>query len=265
VASSVVLRGVALHRGGPAEVRLARREGPIVFVRGAVEARLDELVVVRTDRGVTVATADGRLRVDLVEHVLAAIGGLGVCAGLAIDVIGDELPLLDGGSSELADALARLELPRGRTLRVAREATLEHGRSRYHFAPSSGTRVSVDVDFPAPVGRQRAAWDGEASDFRARIAPARTFGWAHEAEELRRAGRAAAVDLASVLVFDERGPIAGCKPPSEDEPARHKLLDLIGDLAFYGGPPVGLVDAFLPGHGASHAVISRARAERILV
>jgi UDP-3-O-[3-hydroxymyristoyl] N-acetylglucosamine deacetylase len=245
-------------------VILSRQAGPVVLVQRGVEARLSELAPVRTDRGVAVASADGRLRVDLVEHLFAAVGALGVRWGLRIEVQGEELPLLDGGSRAFADALAALDLPSQRALRVTREATLEHGRSRYRFGPLGSPAIRVEVHFPAPVGHQRAAWDGDPDDFRARIAPARTFGWAHEAEELRRAGRAAAVDLASVLVFDDHGPISGCRPPSEDEPARHKLLDLVGDLMLYGGPPLGVVDALAPGHAASHAVFKRARALGIL-
>jgi UDP-3-O-[3-hydroxymyristoyl] N-acetylglucosamine deacetylase len=123
----------------------------------------------------------------------------------------------------------------------------------------------VTIDFPPPVCRQRATWDGDAAAFMARIAPARTFGWAHELDALRAVGRASAVDLASVLVFDERGPISGCRPPEPDEPARHKLLDLVGDLTLHGGPPLGIIDAFAPGHTATHAVVVRALSLGVLV
>jgi UDP-3-O-[3-hydroxymyristoyl] N-acetylglucosamine deacetylase len=242
-----------------------RCEGAIVIAQRGAEARLDELAPVRTDRGVTVATADGRVRVDLIEHLLAAVGGLGIAGGLRIATDADEIPLLDGGARAFVEALATLDLPRGRALRVAREAVIEHGRSIYRFTPSDSVNLSVHVEFPAPVGTQRASWDGDADDFAARIAPARTFGWVHEVEALRASGRAAAVDLASVMVFDERGVIAGCRAPDPDEPARHKLLDLVGDLALHGGPPLGRVEAFLPGHGATHAVVARARALSVLV
>ena len=255
---------MALHRGGPAEVRLVHAEGPVVIAQRGAEARLEALRPVRTSRGVTVASEDGRVRVDLIEHLLAAIGGLGIGGGLRIETDDDEVPLLDGGALRFAEALRTLELPRRRgaavtpLMRVARDATLDHGRSVYRFTTAKETSLRVEVDFPAPVGRQRATWDGEEGDFVARIAPARTFGWTHELEALRAEGRAAEVDLASVLVFDERGPIAGCRPPGPEEPARHKLLDLIGDLALHGGPPIGVIDAFAPGHTATHAVVARA-------
>jgi UDP-3-O-[3-hydroxymyristoyl] N-acetylglucosamine deacetylase len=245
-------------------VRIARAEGPIVFAQRGAEARLAELAPVRTDRGVTASTADGRVRVDLIEHLLAAIGGLGVSGGLRIAIDGDEPPLLDGGAARFAEAIAALDPPRGRRLRVTRAESFEHQRSRYRFAPGPDVHVRVVIDFPAPVGRQEAAWDGDAGDFARRIAPARTFGWRHELDALRAAGRAAEIDLASVLVFDGERVLAGCRPPDHDEPARHKLLDLVGDLALHGGPPIGSIEAELPGHTATHAVVARAIAVGVL-
>ncbi len=245
-------------------MRISAAKGPVRLVQRGAEARLDELRPIRTDRGVTVATEDGRVRVDLIEHLLAAVGGLGVAGDLVIEA-GEEIPLLDGGALRFAEAIAGLDLPRrtGR-LHVLREAEIAHERSVYRFSPGPSPAVRVDVDLPAPVGRQRASWEGDPLDFVARIAPARTFGWAHELDALRAAGRAAEVDLGSVLVFDGEGPLAGCRPPGPDEPARHKLLDLIGDLALYGGPPAGSVDASLPGHTATHAVTARALSMGVL-
>ncbi len=247
--------------------RGAAGTGIVLAQRGA-EARLDELRPERTDRGVTLATPDGRVCVDLVEHLLAAVGGLGIAGRLRVEVEGDELPLLDGGALRFAETLARLALPLHapdeRPIQVTRPAVFEHGRSAYRFAPGPRPSLHVEVDFPAPVGQQRATWDGAIASFLARVAPARTFGWAHEIDALRAAGRAAGVDLASVLVFDARGSIPGCRPSGPDEPARHKLLDLIGDLTLRGALPRGQIHATAPGHTATHAVISRALAEGVL-
>jgi UDP-3-O-[3-hydroxymyristoyl] N-acetylglucosamine deacetylase len=263
--ASVTLRGVALHCGHTTEVSLSTHPGPLVLVQHGVRSRLRDLRVVRADRGVTVASEDGRVRVDLVEHLFAAVGGLGIIAGLRVDVVGTELPLLDGGARAYAEALVPFRLPRHRSLSIAREATLRHGDAEYRFAPAAAVRVAVAVRFPSPVGRQAASWDGDPDDFRERIAPARTFGWARDVAALRAAGRAASVDLASVLVFGDDAPLPGCAAPGHAEPARHKLLDLIGDLALYGGPPKGVVDASLPGHAATHAVMALALAAGVLV
>ncbi|MFS8068294.1 MAG: UDP-3-O-acyl-N-acetylglucosamine deacetylase, partial [Byssovorax sp.] len=215
-----VLRGVALHRGGPAAVRLARAAGPITLVQRGAEAPLAELHVARADRGVTLASADGRIRVDLVEHLLAALGGLGVGAGVQITIDDDELPLLDGGALRFAEAILELGVPREpapRSLVITRRASIARGDAVYDLAPGSDVELRVEVEFRAPVGRERAAWRGDAADFLARIAPARTFGWADEHAALLASGRARAVDLDAVLVFDERGAIDGCRPAGEAE------------------------------------------------
>ena len=262
-----ILRGVALHRGGPAEVRLARAAGPITLAQRGAEAPLAQLHVARADRGVTLASADNRVRVDLVEHLFAALGGLGVSAGVQIAVDDDELPLLDGGALRFAEAILALEVPREparRALVITRRASIARGAAVYELAPGPDVELGVDVEFRAPVGRESAAWRGDAADFLARIAPARTFGWADEHAALLASGRAAAVDLDAVLVFDERGAIPGCRPAAKDECARHKLLDLIGDLAIHGGPPRGSITASHPGHAATHAVVAEALALGVL-
>jgi UDP-3-O-[3-hydroxymyristoyl] N-acetylglucosamine deacetylase len=262
-----VLRGVALHRGGPAEVRLDAAPGPITIAQRGAEASLDELHVARADRGVTLASADGRVRVDLVEHLFAALGGLGVGAGVRIAIDDDELPLLDGGARRFAEAILALgfaEAPSPGALVITRNASISRGNALYEFAPGPDVALRVDVEFRAPVGRESAEWRGDASDFLERIAPARTFGWADEHAALLASGRAASVDLDAVLVFDERGAIPGCRPASKSEVARHKLLDLIGDLAIHGGPPRGAITASHPGHAATHAVVAEALALGVL-
>jgi UDP-3-O-[3-hydroxymyristoyl] N-acetylglucosamine deacetylase len=265
LAATLELRGVALHRGGPVAVRLSRAPGPLVIEQRGAEAELHELGVIRADRGVTIASADERIRLDLVEHLFAAVGGLGVGAGLRIATDDAELPLLDGGARRYAEALTALAIPRApRPLFIARDAALRHGDSVYRFSPGDVPRLRVEVAFRPPVGEQSAAWEGDAGEFVKRIAPARTFGWADEYAALRAAGRAASVDLDSVLVFDGAGVLPGCRPAEPTEAARHKLLDLIGDLALHGGPPRGHLEAFAPGHTATHTIVVEALARGVL-
>ncbi|HVY48608.1 MAG TPA: UDP-3-O-acyl-N-acetylglucosamine deacetylase, partial [Minicystis sp.] len=171
-----VLEGAALHRGVRTRCALARADGAITIAQRGAEASIDELVVVGADRGGTVATRDGRVRVELVEHLFAALGGLGVRDGVRVDVEGDELPLLDGGARAFADALLELDPPRAPPrLEIARAATLTSGRASYAFWPGDAVELDVAVDFRAPIGRTSARWSGDAADFVARIAPARTF------------------------------------------------------------------------------------------
>jgi UDP-3-O-[3-hydroxymyristoyl] N-acetylglucosamine deacetylase len=267
-AKGVELVGVALHGGHPSRIVLTRAVGPIVLARHGAEARLDELCATRTDHGVTAASADGRIAIDLVEHLLAALGGLGVREGVRVSVDDGEPPLLDGGARRFAEALvaigAPLEAPPG--LRITRPATLSGGgASTYRFLPGTRTRLHVAVRFRAPIGDEEASWDGDPRDFLERIAPARTFGWVDEHAALLAKGRARGVDLDGVLVLSDAGPVAGCRPNEPGEIARHKLLDLIGDLTLHGGVPEGTIEAFAPGHGATHRVMAEALRTGILL
>ena len=230
---------------------------------GAVPVRA--LSVARADQGVTL-TDGANLRVDLVEHLLAAFGGLGVRRGALVLVEGPEVPLLDGGARHFTDAIIRAELPRAEPeFAVTRAAEIRVGESTYRFAPGSAVAIDVEVAFDHPaIGVDRASWEGDADDFLRRIAPARTFGFARDAEGLRARGRAIGLDLEAVIVFTGRGVLAGCRPPEPNEIARHKLLDLVGDWACYGGPPLGRVRALRPGHARTHEAVRRALDEGIV-
>ena len=111
---------------------------------------------------------------------------------------------------------------------------------------------------------RRAAWDGDPDDFRERIAPARTFCFAHEVEELARAGLASHVTPEMVVVIGAEILAAG-RPFQPDEPARHKVLDLAGDLFLYGGPPRGHVAAYRPGHWSTHRAMQLALESGVIV
>lgn len=256
---------MGLHSGEPCTVALLRVPGPAALSQGAARAELSELVVASTARATTVEAKGGALRVGTVEHALAALAGLGVREGIELQVEGPELPLLDGGALAWCEAIARLAPAAGPPLlRVTRPATYEVGPSRFELAPGDGgIDVSVHVELDArfePVAR----WLGDPGDFVARIAPARTFALAHEVEELARRGLARQADPASVVVLMPDGVLSSGRPFAPDEPARHKLLDLMGDLYLRGGPPVGRLHAVRPGHAANARAIRRALEDGVL-
>jgi UDP-3-O-[3-hydroxymyristoyl] N-acetylglucosamine deacetylase len=266
VTRQVIVKGVGLHTGSPARVTLDARPGPVRFVVKDGEAALKDLSVVSTHRATTVEACGAGFRAQTVEHALAAFAGLGVYSGVAIALDGLEMPLLDGGARAWCDALRRLgaeaEAPR---LRVAREAVVHVGSSRYELTPSDATEVEVYLELDDPRLARHARWGGDPDDFCTRIAPARTFAFAREIDELLRRGLARHVDPASVVLIAPEAIHHAGRPFSSDEPARHKLLDLIGDLYLHGGPPLGRVCAVRPGHSANTRAILEARADGVLV
>jgi UDP-3-O-[3-hydroxymyristoyl] N-acetylglucosamine deacetylase len=266
--SEIRVDGVGLHSGAPVRVLLRRRAGPVTLAAGGLEARVDQLSVASTARATSVEAHDGALRVGTVEHAFAALAGLGVYEGLALSVDGPELPLLDGGSAAWCDAIERLGVTSRRPrLRVARKAVLEVGASRYEFAP--GARVEVEVrleldGFDEARVAPEARWNGESDDFRLRIAPARTFVLARDIGDLVAGGLARHVEPGSVVVLAPEAILHAGRAFSPDEPARHKLLDLLGDLYLSGGPPLGHLRVVRPGHAANAVAARRARAEGIV-
>jgi UDP-3-O-[3-hydroxymyristoyl] N-acetylglucosamine deacetylase len=258
--------GQGLHTGALGAVGFEKRAGGVVVRAGASEVAIEALRVVGTARSTTVASADEAIRFATFEHVMAALGGLGIHEGVAIVIEGEEAPLADGGARQYADALAALGLARSAPrLRVARDGDIAIGTSRYELRCGEGIAVEVEVDFDRPGLAKTASWAGDSEDFLARIAVARTFGFEREVEELMARGLASHVTPESVVVIGAERVLSSGTPFAADEPARHKLLDLVGDLYLHGGPPIGSVRAVRPGHAATHEAMRRALAEGLVI
>ena len=260
IRQAALLEGVGVHSGEA--VRLRIRGAPpgagIVFIRRdvscAVRATLEN--VRSTRRGVTLG--DG-VTVASVEHLLAAAAGLGI-DNLQVEVDGPELPALDGSAAGYVAALAGAGIvEQEENARVIELGDVEVtvGGGRAVTRPAERFRVRYTVDLPPPLGRQVATAD--LSVFATAIAPARTWGFVGEAAALRAAGLARGAGLGNVLVIAADGYL---NPPRfTDEPARHKILDLLGDLALLGARLRGYVEVVRGGH-ALHVALAREIARR---
>jgi UDP-3-O-[3-hydroxymyristoyl] N-acetylglucosamine deacetylase len=260
----IVVEGTGLHTGSRARVTLCRCPGPVRLSLGSVDARVDELCVADSERATTVEFPGARVRLATVEHMFAALAGLGIHDGVRVCVEGSELPLLDGGAAQWCEHLSCLDLrtapPR---LRIAREGVVHVGASRYEFAVAPSVEVQVRFETDDRRVSPEAHWLGDPSDFRARIAPARTFAFLADLGRLAERGLARGVDPASVILLAPDA-VHCVAPYSPDEPARHKLLDLVGDSYLCGGPPLGRLRALRPGHCANVLAFRQALAEGIL-
>lgn len=260
----VRLQGRALHSGREARVTLARTEGPLVVEVDGARALARSLEPACGDHA-SVWLRGGVPFLATIEHLLAALCAAGVTGGLEVRVEGEasapELPLLDGGARAWLEALEALGLvregPHEASRRVVREAELEVGASRYLFTPQRGLALEVEVEL-GPRVTPRAAWGGSAADFAERIAPARTFALARDVEGLADRGLALGAIKESVVVITDGGLLSAGSPAGADEPARHKLLDLVGDVYAYTWGLEGRVVARRPGHAATHEIMRRA-------
>jgi UDP-3-O-[3-hydroxymyristoyl] N-acetylglucosamine deacetylase len=191
-----------------------------------------------------------RMRVWTVEHALSAAAAMGFWATRFV-VCGQELPNLDGSAVGYARALTAQLSPAAaaRRYRVSFPFEMHRGDSRFVLHPD-GAEVICRIAFCHPmIGEQSACWSwGDHEGYLRELAPARTFGMAWQADELRSQGLAQGADTSNVLVFDEQGIVSAEGLRFADEPARHKLLDVIGDLALLGGPIAGRVIVERPSH-----------------
>jgi UDP-3-O-[3-hydroxymyristoyl] N-acetylglucosamine deacetylase len=265
---AIVVTGHALHSGAPCVVTMRRtRDASIIFGRGARTCAIEDLRAVATDHATTIGTRDGALRFATIEHLFAAFGAMGVRKNVKVDIDAEELPILDGGARIWCDVIASLDVPHTLPkLRVMKDETIAIGASRYAFsiARELSVDVAVQIDFDDARIDRDARWLGDAIDFRERIASARTFAFARDFNEITVRGLASRSPRESVVAITRDQIHSAGAAFTRDEPARHKLMDLIGDLFLYGGPPIGHIHAERPGHAMTHQIVQIALERHIL-
>jgi UDP-3-O-[3-hydroxymyristoyl] N-acetylglucosamine deacetylase len=259
LAAPVERSGVGLHSGGVSRVRLEPSEQP-GFRVGWLDAPQEPLQLLQPSQVCetqlcTALKLDQR-RLATVEHLLAALAGVGLTA-VTLLVEGDEIPLLDGSAQPWVEAIAEAGLQglgsRPVSEPLSRPITLQQGQSFVTALPSDRLRLAAAIEFPqAAIGRQFFSLELTPEAFVRDIAPARTFGFREQVEQLRAAGLIQGGALDNALVCDGDHWL---NPPLRfaDEPVRHKLLDLLGDLAL-AGLPQAQVFAFRGSHGLHTAL-----------
>lgn len=247
-------RGVGLHSGLETQVRLQSSERPGYWVGwlDAPQLPLCRLVPgqVSDTRLCTALQLDHR-RLATVEHLLAALAGTGVTQA-EILVAGEEIPLLDGSALPWVEAVAEagLQALAGQSDGVELEVpiTVANGVSFATALPYTGLRLGAAIEFDeAAIGRQLYSIELTPTTFVDEIAPARTFGLRSQVDQLREAGLIQGGCLENALVCDGD---QWLNPPLRfaEEPVRHKILDLLGDLALVGLPRAQ-VFAYRGSHG----------------
>lgn len=229
-----------MHSGKEVEVAIFPAGiGNGIIVNG-VPATINNLTA--TQRATTLG------KVSLVEHLLSAAYGLGV-DNLTITVNGPELPALDGSALPYVEAIEKagiIDLPAEKVyLTTQQPIHLTTKDASLEALPCDGFRIDFMVNFIG-IEEQSFSFDAGKMSYRKEIAPARTFGYLEEYEELKSKGLALGASLENALVLDKNGFVN--QPRFSDEPVRHKVLDLIGDLALLGKPLKAHIKAIRSGH-----------------
>lgn len=265
IANVASLSGTGVHSGRPATmtIRPADEETGVRFVRLDVGER-DRVVqalatrVATTELGTNMSN-DAGVCVATVEHFLAACSGLGVDNVIA-ELDGPELPILDGSSKPFVDLLMRAGVkeqgaPR-RVLKILKLVEVRHGQKFARLSPAQGFEMRVAIDFATrAIGRQEIRFAMQPGAFARDVAWARTFGFAHQAEQLHAMGKGLGASMDNTIVVDGDAILNPGGLQAGDEFVRHKLLDVIGDLFLAGGRIEGLYEGEQPGHGLNNQLL----------
>lgn len=267
IAAPLEFSGVGLHSGAPVTMRLlpAPAGSGIVFRR----TDLDNFEISATGRNVAkVSYATSLMRqgvlISTTEHLLSALIGMGV-DNIIVEIDNLELPILDGSALPYVEAFQsagiRVQRRRREVIRVLKSVEVREGNKFIGLYPGSGYNICYSIQFPAPIGLEEYCVDLAAETYGATIAPARTFGYKADEQKLREMGLIRGASMENTIVLGPSGPLNGpLRFP--DEYVRHKVLDLIGDLALAGRRIEGRVVAERAGHAMHTALVSRLLKDR---
>lgn len=258
----VSLTGDGLHLGTrtTVELRPAPVDSGYFFTREGCPGsiRATPAAVVQTFLATTLG--NGAWSVATVEHLLAALRGTQL-DNVEIAVDGDEIPALDGsarGWVELVQQAGVVELAAPRKQLVVRDVIeVRQGDRWARFSPASRLEIWARIDFDHPqVGLQELSMPLENGEFSHELAWARTFGFMADVDRMRAMGLAQGGGLHNAVVYGPDGPLNPEGLRAHDELVRHKLLDMVGDLALVGLPVVGRLEAERPGHALTVALVA---------
>ena len=262
IVAPIEFTGVGLHSGAPVTLRLlpAPAGSGIVFRR----TDLDNFEIPANCRNVAkVSYATSLMRqgvlISTTEHLLSALIGMGV-DNVIVELDNLELPILDGSAVPYVEAFRatgiRVQRRRRESIRILRPIEVRDGDKFIGVYPGPGYSIQYAIDFPAPIGRQSTSVDLAAETYGTAIAPARTFGYKADEKRLRDMGLIRGATPENAIILGAEGPENGSLRFT-DEYVRHKILDLIGDLALAGRRIEGRVVAERAGHAMHTALVSR--------
>ncbi|MFV0369547.1 MAG: UDP-3-O-acyl-N-acetylglucosamine deacetylase [Hyphomicrobiaceae bacterium] len=267
IAREIELVGTGVHSGAPVSVILhpAEADAGLRFIVTDNTRLVTEIAAdVRNVKNLTLCTVigdDNGVTISTVEHLLAALRGLGV-DNCFIEIDSKEVPIMDGSAAPFVEAieevgLRELATPR-KYIKVLKPIRVEEGDCWGELTPHNGFHLDVEIEFDTPViGRQRLAFEMSPSIFRNELSRARTFGFMSDVERLWKNGLALGANLNNTVAIGE-GRILnrdGLRCPQEF--VRHKMLDAVGDLCLAGYPLLGAYRSVRGGHRLnSHALMA---------
>lgn len=265
IAREIELVGTGVHSGAPVSVILHPADadtGLRFVVTQNTRLVADIAADVRNVKNLTLCTVIGDqngVTVSTVEHLLAALRGLGI-DNCFIEIDSKEVPIMDGSAAPFVEAIdevgiRELSAPR-KFIKVLKPIRVQDGDCWGELSPHSGFHLDVEIEFDTPIiGRQRLALEMTASAFRNEVSRARTFGFMADVERLWKNGLALGANLNNTVAIGDDRILNrdGLRCPQEF--VRHKTLDAVGDLALAGHPLLGAFRSVRGGHRLNSNVL----------
>ena len=269
VRAPVECKGIGLHSGANVTLRIlpAAAGTGIVFRRSDLDGFEIEAIGRNVAR-VSYATSLQKkgVLISTTEHLLSAFIGIGL-DNAVVELDNLELPILDGSAKPFVDMVLQAGLRQQRKkrtyLRIMREIEVREGNKFIGAYPASGYTVAYKINFAPPIGEQAFEIDLSQDLYRKELAAARTFGFLSEEKAMKNMGLIRGASEANVIVLTANG-VKNGPLRYEDEFVRHKVLDLIGDLALLGKQIIGRIVADRAGHAMHTALVSRLLKDRSL-
>ena len=265
--------GVGLHGGQRVELTLrpAPPDSGIVFRRvdlaTPVDIAVNALWITDTRMNTTLSAGGdpGAPKVRTIEHLLSACAGLGL-DNLIIDINGEEVPILDGAAASfvflLQSAGIELQNQPKRFMRILKAVEIREGEGQAlkwaRLEPYEGYRLTFEIDFDHPAVNQtgqRVTFDMGSGRYKQEIARARTLGFTKDVEMMRARGLALGGSMDNAIVIGDYKVLNDDGLRYDDEIAKHKILDAIGDMLVLGRPLIGAYSAYRSGHELNNKLL----------
>ncbi|MDR1982463.1 MAG: UDP-3-O-acyl-N-acetylglucosamine deacetylase [Holosporaceae bacterium] len=266
--SSVFFEGIGVHSGNHCRVSVspAKKGNGIVFSIGKDSIRASFDRISDTIMCTKLSSVNGSV-VSTVEHLAAALYGLEI-TDVKIKVEGGEVPILDGSAIQFVEAFTSAGIEKFhdiiQTLRIKKTIKIQDEERWTSLSPADSFSINIECDFMAKgLKTDPFSFDFAKDDFTEEIAPARTFGFFSDIEFLRKNNLAAGASLDNTIVFDNKGlPINKEGLRLSNEPLRHKVLDIIGDLSMTGSRIIARFDSFCPSHRMNNMILKALFADK---
>ena len=266
ISKKITFEGVGLHMGEKCKTSImpSFEDTGITFIRKDLSG--NNLIKalwsnVTSTKLCTTISNKNRASVSTIEHLMSALSGMHIDNAI-VEVDGPEIPIMDGSAepfvSLIEEAGITAQQKRRKYIRVLKEVSVHNNQGFVSIKPNNQFSINIEIDFPSKlISHQSCKLIMINGSYKEDISRARTFGFEHEVDELRRSGFALGGSLSNAVVIGKDRILNHEGLRYEDEFVRHKILDSIGDLYLAGSPVIGYFEGKKSGHTLNNLLLKK--------